>query len=44
MATSSPTTDKSTAGATNGATQTGTPSRRANVNTFPKPNKRSDPR
>jgi hypothetical protein len=34
MATSSPITDRSTAGATSGATQTGTPSRSANVSTF----------
>jgi hypothetical protein len=40
MATSSPTTDRSTAGATNGVTHTGTPNRSANVSTFPKPNKK----
>lgn len=40
MASSSPTTDRSTAGATSGATQTGTPSRSANVSTFPKPNRK----
>jgi hypothetical protein len=43
MAINSPTTDRSTAGATSGATQTGTPSRSAKENTFPKPKRKVSP-
>ncbi len=42
-ATSNATTVTSTAGATNGATQTGTPRRRASTDTFPKPNRNVSP-
>jgi len=43
IATSNAVTVRSTAGTTNGATHTGTPSRRASVNTLPNPNKNVSP-